>query len=376
MHDDIGLPNPDSVIGIAAHDFIQLACQESVTLTRSIRNDGTPTVPSRWLTRLNAYLKTHQMDDDLATDGPHIAWAERIDQPNRITPAARPMPCPPIAKRPTGISVTGVEQWMRDPYGVYAKYILGLRALNPVEEAITLADRGQIIHDILDQFITRYPDDLPDDAVNKLLAIGEDVFADRMDHADVRHFWWPRFKRIADHFITMEAARRPKITPIAAEISGGMDLDGFRLSAKADRIDRMAGDGMCIIDYKTGSLPSKRDLTNGLSPQLVLEGLIANDGGFDAIPAARINTLSLWRLTGGQPPIETSELSGGIDELIDQARAGMKRLIDAYRDPTTGYPSVPDLDYAPDYNDYLHLARFDEWKGDAGIIDDLLGKTS
>jgi len=64
----------------------------------------------------------------------------------------------------------------------------------------------------------------------------------------------------------------------------------------------------------------------------------------------------------------------GVDDIIDQAADGIKKLIAAYRDEKTAYPSVPDLDNAPSYNDYLHLARFDEWKADG--FGDLFGDGS
>ena len=49
-----GLSAPEERFGLAAHDFAQLACARDVTLTRSAKVDGAPTVASRWLWRLRS----------------------------------------------------------------------------------------------------------------------------------------------------------------------------------------------------------------------------------------------------------------------------------------------------------------------------------
>src|SRR6185312_1123512 len=48
MRRDFGLPAPERRIGLAAHDFTQAMGAPAVALTRALRVEGTPTVPSRW----------------------------------------------------------------------------------------------------------------------------------------------------------------------------------------------------------------------------------------------------------------------------------------------------------------------------------------
>ena len=52
MRRQLGLPSPEEKIGYAAHDFTSLLGAERVYLTRAEKIDGVPTVPSRWLMRL------------------------------------------------------------------------------------------------------------------------------------------------------------------------------------------------------------------------------------------------------------------------------------------------------------------------------------
>ena len=109
-----------------------------------------------------------------------------------------------------------------------------------------------------------------------------------------------------------EIAWRKCAAPLASEVSGEMDFDGpegaFTLKAKADRIDRLQGGGLVIIDYKTGTVPSEHQVVTGRRPQLPLEALIAEAGGFKGIPAEEVAALAYWQLTGGEPPGELKSL--------------------------------------------------------------------
>jgi ATP-dependent helicase/nuclease subunit B len=56
MRQSLGLPAPEERIGEEAHAFVSLLGAECVYLTRAAKIDGVPTVPSRWLLRLQALL--------------------------------------------------------------------------------------------------------------------------------------------------------------------------------------------------------------------------------------------------------------------------------------------------------------------------------
>ncbi|TGT49400.1 hypothetical protein EN813_051250, partial [Mesorhizobium sp. M00.F.Ca.ET.170.01.1.1] len=55
---------------------------------------------------------------------------------------------------------------------------------------------------------------------------------------------------------------------------------GVTLSGYADRVDLLAGGMADILDYKTGSSPSKAQAHTLLSPQLALEGALLRRGAF------------------------------------------------------------------------------------------------
>src|SRR6185295_20167190 len=96
------------------------------------------------------------------------------------------------------------------------------------------------------------------------------------------------------------------VAALAAEVHGKIDIPlgerVFTLRARADRIERLAGGRYAILDYKTGQVPSEKQVRIGVSPQLTLEAAILRRGGFPEIPAeASIADLVYVSLRGGEP---------------------------------------------------------------------------
>ena len=366
MRAKFGLPAPERRIGLSAHDFVQFAAAPRVLLTRAAKVEGTPVAPSRWLSRLDNLLRG--WDRATALDaGPNVrAWVEALDTPESFNAIEPPAPRPPVAVRPRRLSVTRIEIWRRDPYAIYADYILGLRALDPLDIEPDAADRGKIIHQALEDFVKTYPrDSLPADAHDSLIEIGRKVFAPLIDRPSVRAFWWPRFERIARWFIATEQARRGDLAMVHSEVEGRLVIAGpagpFTLTAKADRIEQRRDGSLAVIDYKTGGIPAKADILAGFAPQLSLEAAIAQAGGYHGIPAEEVEELSYWRLTGGDPAGEIKPVSTDVSSLVREAVDGLSRLIAEFDDPETPYLAVPDMDKKPAFSDYAHLARIREW---------------
>src|SRR3546814_19265228 len=83
-----------------------------------------------------------------------------LDQPDAAVRSEPPMPRPPVEARPRSLYVTDIQTWVRDPYAIYAKRILRLRRLDPVDAPPDARLRGNIIHDVLARFLKRHPDAL------------------------------------------------------------------------------------------------------------------------------------------------------------------------------------------------------------------------
>jgi ATP-dependent helicase/nuclease subunit B len=251
--------------------------------------------------------------------------------------------------------------WRRDPYAIYARHILRLRPLDDLDVDPSRADLGNAVHDALAEFVTRHPHGIPADAERELLRIAENSFAEWLSRPSVWAFWWPRFERVARWFVAEEAARRGEIALSVSEQKGSRIIAApagpFTVTAIADRIDRLNDGGLVIIDYKTGQLPQKREIDNGLALQLPLEGAIARDGGFPAI-TGEPQALEYWRLSGGEPAGQRKAVDDGDPAaLIDRTLAEVTALVARFDDQKEPYLVVPVVQWRPRYSDYEHLER-------------------
>ena len=375
MRRQIGLPMPEQRIGLAAHDFCQIFGAPQVVMCRADKVDGQPQVPSRWWMRLDVYLQMTGLADKMAQQSTdrYMHWQKQISQADRQQRLDPPAPCPPIKYRPKTLSVTRIEILIKDPYSIYASKILNLKKLQDLEMAPGVIEKGIYVHAALEKFCQNYPNTISQDAYKELLQIGCQVFGDDLNDPIVKTFWWPRFERIAEWFIETERHRRSEIATIITECQGKfvIDLsDGqaperlFCLTAKADRIDIYKDGAAVIIDYKTGTLPAIARVENGQAPQLPLEALILQAGGFDGLSKTDIKALHYWRVTGGAPAGEIISVpkKKSLGEVSEETHNGLLALLRYFADQTTPYLAHPRPEIDMPYNDYDTLSRYHEWR--------------
>jgi ATP-dependent helicase/nuclease subunit B len=367
-----GLPAPEERVGTMAHDFAMLACAAPrAILSCPRRREGAPAVPARWLVRLDALLRSK---GEVLPHHPAAHWARQLDQPAEgPRPVHPPRPRPPVAARPRSLSVTEIETWQRDPYAIYAKHVLKLAPLKPLEESADASDYGEIVHAALGRFLADHPrGPTPPGAAARLRALMDEELDKIAVRASLAAWWRPRLHRIADWVADAEAARRERDPSLQAwpELRGlwTVPCDGapFTLRGRADRIELRADGTLAILDYKTGALPGAGDAERGFATQLRLEAAMAAAGAFPEISAGRVTAeLAYWHLTGGLPPGDARALFRGdpdqTEDAAREARDGLCRLVARYDDPAQPYLAQPDPDARPRFNDYAQLARVAEW---------------
>jgi ATP-dependent helicase/nuclease subunit B len=382
MRSALGLEAPERRIGLSAHDVEMALGAPRVLVTRSLRAGGAPTVASRFLQRLKAVAGPAGAAAMMAEGERHLDRARRLDRPDGPPVAApRPEPKPPLAARPKGLSVTEIETLIRDPYAIYARRVLQLKALDPIAEDPGAADRGNIVHDALAAFLRAHRGPFDDAAVAALLDAGRRAFATVADYPEVTALWWPRFERIARAFVALEAGR-PKPLDRKFEITGALTVPrrtgDFTLSGRADRID-VTADGLVVVDYKTGGAPTVAQVKSLIAPQLPLEAAIIRAGGFAGVPAdAPLAALTYVKLRGLAEPIEEDVLGPGLDKdgvdrspeaLAGEALVRLTALVASYDDLDKGYLSRARVAFEKAMDGpFDHLARAREWTvgGDEG----------
>lgn len=359
MRAQFGLPAPERRIGRSAHDFVQGFCAPQVIVTRAQQKDGAPTIPSRWLQRMEAVLQSAGLTGRLPTYHGIMDIARDLDRAEIFAPAIRPAPAPPAARRPQTLSVTQVEKLLRDPYSIYARHILNLKPREDLERPVEEKDKGTYLHEALRCFIIDYPDALPP------MAIAED----RLFEAVRRHypdaldaFESERLRQTCRSFVLHEAAWRKKTARrIAAEIDvkAGFDIGGriFTLTGRIDRIDQTT-DGLVVIDYKSGGQYPVKTILAGNLPQLPLAALAAAHSKNPNMPRVPVTDLAYWIV---KPDMEFVTVSGRVENLLEKTAENLIHLMALFYDDSTPYYSLPDPAHQPRYNDYTHLSRVAEW---------------
>ncbi len=384
MRLQLGLPSPERRIGQTAHDLAQAMGAGHCVLTRAGKRGGDPTVPSRFLQRLEAVAGKDAWAAVKERGERLLSLTRLLDAAGPPVAATRPAPRPPSDVVPRSLSVTEIETLVRDPYAIYARHVLGLDPLDPVGASPDAAVRGTLIHAIVGRFAREARIGFPADPMARLIEIGREAFAASPELAgrpDVEAFWWPRFERIAAALAAWEVARRADGRTVEAEVWGALpiaipgDEIGFTLRGQADRIEVDANGGYRIIDFKTGAVPTAKQVKTGFSPQLTLEAAMAKAGVFEGVPGGGTARELLYvRLGGGSRALVDSPVrdrAGGPDP---DALAGehVERLAMMMREFIAGdraFLSRPHVKFRKQYGAYDHLARVKEWSI-AGADDD------
>lgn len=365
MRHDAGLLLPERRVGLSAHDFQQAIAADQVILTRAIRNAEAQTVPSRWVNRLTNLLGGMSQDGKSALETMRMRgqiWLDlsaAVEAPiAAVTPATRPSPCPPLAARPDQLSVTRISKLIRDPYSIYAERVLNLRPLDPLHQQPDAPLRGTVLHHVLERFINERGSRDRAAARALLMHIAHEVLRLEAPWPATRALWLAKFERVVDWFLDHEDERRTWSQNLTNEVKGKYLFPdvGFTLTGTADRIDRAKDGTLVIYDYKTGTPPSA-DMQKHFDKQLLLEAVMAEEGGFENLTLETVSQVAYIGL-GSTPknvsvPLENAEIQAVAEEFQD--------LIRAYQDPDQGYTSRRAVHQVRFGGDHDHLARYGEW---------------
>lgn len=202
-------------------------------------------------------------------------------------------------------SASQLETYAACPFRYFAQHLLRLDTSADLEEELTAAEKGSVIHETLFEFFTSRRDrGLP--PLNQLdeHAFGETVEEIRalarthLETLDIPDVFWEIEKELIlggegeegllQRFLDFERKRTEAVHPAYFEVSFGgtpggvgrsdpelsspdpVALGGIRLRGKVDRVE--CGDGFfTVVDYKTGSTtPGLKEIREGRSLQLPL----------------------------------------------------------------------------------------------------------
>lgn len=381
----MGCEPPERVIGLSAHDFATSFGAKELFITHSDNDGSQPSLPSRWLQRLEAFLGEANYRQMVTRGEKYLKLADELRtyqaQQNgfgsQLVP--RPMPTPPVAARPKHLSVTKIKVLRQDPYAVYAAQVLKLHPLDPLDPPLDAALSGTIVHSLMAQLVRE--NIFTKDQASQIDLITHALNTYFETHAlpgYMRALWCEWLARQLQAYLDWEKSRAPAITARHAEVEGQLwfkgALEGLSLKGRADRLDEDSAGGVHVLDFKTGQVPNSKAVLRFDEPQLLLEALMVREGAFKIL-GRRLPTQPTYIPLKFAPKLypikpildEKDDLNKPLDELYEQ----LQSLIEAFclKDDTAFVSHLIPQSQTPNFvPPYDHLARVKEWRRHQGIM--------
>jgi ATP-dependent helicase/nuclease subunit B len=338
---DLGIDRVLKKTGQSAYDFCNYLSNESVVLTRCKSKGGAVLIESPFLLK----FKTICRKIGVTLDSGEKYFSQLLKKNNvGSRKISTPNPKPKIEFRPNRISITEISKLLENPYEIYAKKILQLKELEKIDFEPGYAEFGSFIHKALEEFVKNSEE-------KNFLKKSREIFSQYFLSDEAKLIWWPKFENIFADF--KKENQRFLGLKNYVEIPEELQFGKILIRGKIDRVI-VDNDGLAeIIDYKTGQVPSKKDVTLGVNPQLTIAALMLLEKSFN------VERLSYWKLSSSSES-EIKKICDNSEEikiLTAATKAGLKRLFEYFLDEENGYLAV-DLEAR---SEYRNLVRSEEW---------------
>ena len=352
MIEHLGLDSWAARFGNTMYDFYLNLHNKKVLITRSIKNEGAgPSLPSPFLFSLKHILGSHYCEamqwswQSNASGGCHVGLQTLRNDGHASNSYS--------GHFPAQISATDIETLIRAPYNFYAKKILNLKPEQEIEDEPKLSEFGNMFHKIVELYTKNYGNT----GAKSLKDYAQELLEKSIFPKHTQKFWQLKIESLEKDFISFDEQRRLAAKKIYSEVRGELELviadHKVKIVAIADRIELNSQNKALILDYKTGAIPTKKDVLSGLSPQLMIEAIILLEGGFaDIGQSVETTSLVYVKINSQEPFISVTEIPITKDDILEH-KQGLINLLTHYI--TTGeYAIEPNL---MKYDDYWHLAR-------------------
>jgi ATP-dependent helicase/nuclease subunit B len=363
MFKQMGFSPEQDYLSLSSHDFVALLHTPQVFITKSEYINGDLTIDSSFLIRLKTYYK-FLYNKELKPINDYNLTLENLN--GNYSPKKsykKPYPKPPLEARFNNISVTDIDKILQNPYAIYAKKILGLYKLDEIEREISFSDYGNFCHKLLENFTQIHQLDISkitDKNFDIALSQTYDLF---VQNNSANPAWKSQLNQIKQWFLQIERRDIANIKQLIAEekINYQIPNTPFSITCKADRIELTKDNKINIADYKTGGFPSKKEIEDLKSSQLILaawlirqNAIALNSDDFSLADIIYYN----FSFSNGGPEKKIYKLD--LEDLSAQADVQLKNLVSDIQNPQKPFLVNPHGNKILKYDDYIHLERIEK----------------
>ena len=340
MLSQLGMPNDEYILNNYLTAFINSLFSENTFLTRAKRIGGHETIASRFVMQIKNFISTNKSFDYInksaCLHNPlQLLCSEKIQ--NEALQAFNNFiaPNPEMSFRPQKVTITDIVQLLNNPYAYYLNKILHLKPLTSFNFSLQEvsfnnsyfpAIKGIIYHNIMELLVNEKItcENNQDSAQlkKKIIAIKSQVLDHKAFDEDIKLVLNYTIDNLFEKWLQFlpdyntQKSFTEKLGVITLE-------NNIELVGKCDRIDIETVDNTIIakiIDYKTGSLPPKKQILSGTQLQLMIEAVMAINYGF-GIKIDKIDELALIKLSNLQKNFISGKLeAGSADNILSVSR--------------------------------------------------------
>jgi ATP-dependent helicase/nuclease subunit B len=350
LQEKIGMPSAQDNLNKLFYEFYLNTQNAQIIITKSLKDlSNKSTLPSQFVLSLKKNLADHLVE---AKAKPFcLSSIDQIEPKDYVTSHIFPRI----------LYATDIELLIKSPYNFYAKKILLLRKTQPISQQTELADFGNVFHKIMEEYTKNYVVGYHDKSA-RLKDIATNVINNTQFPIIFKDIWQTKIDHMASEIIEFDEKLRQENIYNYSEIKGSIKLlingQEVVIAAIADRISINKDGQVSIIDYKTGQAPSKKDVLNGIAPQMIIEAIILREGGFNIdLPKTLIDILSVNKLiyvkiASKKPYINMTTIDITAQD-VEEHKQGLLNLLQYYIANGRYYIEPCDAKY----DDYAALAR-------------------
>lgn len=270
--------------------FRLLHSAPQVLITWRVDNNGEWVAKTPWVEAIESFvniayhtqLENTELRELLQQPDSRVNRCDTTALPARQRP---PSPTIDTPQLPSTISYSDLQKLVDCPYHFYAARVLKLTPPEEVQLVLSKRDYGQRVHQCLQAFHSQVAN-LPGpfrqpvttanraEAISMLELISAEVFAQDMTDNFSHRGWYHAWRQCIASYIDWQIAREQHWQCKQHELNIQVSFTStLNLKGQLDRLDE-GNSGTALIDYKTGEIPSKKDVLAGEAIQLPFYALL------------------------------------------------------------------------------------------------------